>query len=96
MIPENEIEARMRRDHGSRRARIVGEASPPNSLVRYGQGVGPWGIPTGLSAEFSAGALSAYRELRFLHGCRGVKELSVGACLYRLFISSKSMEDTEL
>ena len=92
MIPENEIEARMRRDHGSRRARIVGEASPPNSLVRYGQGVGPWGIPTGLSAEFSAGALSAYREFHTF----GVNQLSVGACLYRLFISSKSMEDTEL
>ena len=91
----------MRRDHGSRRARIVGEASPPNSLVRYGQGVGPWGIPTGLSAEFSAGALSAYRELRFLHGCRGVKELSVGACLYRLFCcfnqrTKRKTEDTHI
>ena len=50
MIPKNEIEARMRRVHGSRRAEIVEEASPPNSLVRYGQGVGPRGIPTGLSA----------------------------------------------
>ena len=76
----------MRRDHGSRRARIVGEASPPNSLVRYGQGVGPWGIPTGLSAEFSAGALSAYRELRFLLYGKGAKELSVGGVSLPTFL----------
>ena len=48
--------------------------------------------PAGLSAAYAAGALSAYREFHTF----GVNQLSVGACLYRLFISSKSMEDTEL
>ena len=50
MITQNEIEARMRQCHGSRRAMILAEASPPNSPSRYGRGVGPWGIPAGLSA----------------------------------------------
>ena len=96
MMAKNEIEARMRWTHGSWQAEKVGRASPPNRFSGRGEVVGPQGIPAGLSAANAAGALSAYRELRFLHGCRGVKELSVGACLYRLFISSKSMEDTEL
>ena len=73
MIPENEIEARMRRSSGSRRARNGGEASPPNFLSRYEQGVGPRGIPAGLSAGRPAGALSAYRELRFFAAGKGGK-----------------------
>ena len=92
MIAKNEIEARMRWTHGSRQARNVGRASPPNRFSGRGGAVGPQGIPAGLSAAYAAGALSAYREFHTF----GVNQLSVGACLYRLFISSKSMEDTEL
>ena len=76
----------MRRVHGSRRAGIVEEASPPNSLFRYGQGVGPRGIPTGLSAGIPAGALSAYRKLRLLWEHRGAKELSVGGVSLPTFL----------
>ena len=92
MIAKNEIEARMRWTHGSRQARNVGRASPPNRFSGRGEVVGPQGIPAGLSAANAAGALSAYREFHTF----GVNQLSVGACLYRLFVSSKSMEDTEL
>ena len=74
MIPKNEIEARMRRDHGSRRAGIVEEASPPNSLFRYGQGVGPWGIPAELSAVFRGGAIRLQKTPSFVWNHRGVEE----------------------
>ena len=62
---------------------MAGEANPPNPLPGHGQGVGPRGIPAGLSAVRAAGALSANRNTT--PGC-GVQVLSVGACLYRLFI----------
>ena len=81
LLTESEIEARMRRCHGSRRARIMAKASPPNFPLRYEREVGPWGIPAGLSAGVPAGALSANRSLR-----AWARELSVGACLYRLFV----------
>lgn len=50
MMSKNEIEARMRWTHGSRRAANVGGASPPNGFSGHGGAVGPWGIPAGLSA----------------------------------------------
>ena len=50
MIAKNEIEARMRWTHGSRQAEKVGRANPPNFPLGHGRGVGPWGIPMGLSA----------------------------------------------
>ena len=49
----------MRQTHGSRRAENVREASPPNSPVRYGRGVGPWRK----SAELSAASLLRVRYL---------------------------------
>ena len=82
----------MRWTHGSRRAGNVGRAIPPNFPFGRGREMGPQEIPAGLSGAYGRGALSAYREFHTF----GVNQLSVGACLYRLFISSKSMEDTEL
>ena len=81
MIAKNEIEARMRWTHGSRQAEKVGRASPPNISLGRGGGVGPWGIPAGLSAGDRRCAI----RLQSLTP-RGVHVLSVGACLYRLFL----------
>ena len=77
----------MRWTHGSRQARNVGRASPPNSFSGRGRGMGSQERPVKLSAAFAAGALSAYREC-----CLHI--LSVGACLYRFFM--KKMEDTHM
>ena len=57
MIAKNEIEARMRWTHGSRQAGNVGRANPPNFPPGHGRGVGPWGIPMGLSAGDCGGAI---------------------------------------
>ena len=50
----------MRRVHGSRRAEIVEEASPPNSGARRGSGVGTGRTSPPLSAGDPVVALSAY------------------------------------
>ena len=74
----------MRRGHGSRQAGIVSKASPPNSPFRYGRGVGPWRISAALSTAVPWVRYPLTETSRFV--C--VSELSVGACLYRLFILS--------
>jgi hypothetical protein len=63
MMATNEIEVRMRWTHGSWQTMNVGRAIPPNLSDGHEREVGPWGIPTGLSAEFSAGVLSANRTV---------------------------------
>ena len=78
-MAKNEIEARIRWTHGSRQAGSVGRASPPNFSAGRGGGMGPRGIPVGLSGANVPGALSAYRACR-------MHRLLVGACLYRFFI----------
>ena len=76
----------MRWTHGSRRAVSVGRANPPNLSSGRGRRVGPRGTPAGLSVVPATGALSAYRDSTPFGG---VHVLSVGACLYRLFIFEK-------
>ena len=59
MMTKNEIEARMRWTHRSRRAVRVGRANPPNFSPGHGRKVGLRGTPLGLSVRMLTGALSA-------------------------------------
>ena len=93
MIAQNEIEARMRWTQGSRRAENLGRAIPPNLSAGRGREVGPREIPAGLSAARLPQGRYPLTETPRLSGREW---LSVGACLYRLFILRKSMEDTEV
>ena len=63
------------------------EANPPNFSFRCGRKVGSWGIPAKLSAAKTVVALSAYKVFRATYGVD--EQLSVGACLCRLFILQK-------
>ena len=57
-IDKNKIEARMRRCCGSRQAENAAEASPPNSIVRRGGGMGAGRRSPSLSVVCPTVALS--------------------------------------